>query len=404
MSANTRFAARIGKVGKSFIREILKVTESPDVISFAGGLPNPEFFPVQAIADAAEKTLADHGAEVLQYRTTEGYPPLREYIAGRYARKGLRVSPDEILITTGSQQGLDLLGKVLIDPGDRVILERPSYLGAIQALGIYEPEFLTVPLLDDGIDTDELEAALTRDRVRLMYAVPDFQNPSGISYSGETRRKVAELLGATRTFVIEDDPYGELRFRGEALPSLHHYAKDHAVLLGSFSKIVAPGMRLGWICADPEILDKLVMVKQASDLHSDSLAQSILCRYLMDNDIDQHIATIRQAYGRQRDLMIAMIAEHFPAEIRCTEPEGGMFLWVTLPDGISSLELLDRAIAARVAFVPGCPFFVDGGGENTLRLNFSNCDEERIVEGIARLGRVMKEAVAAAAPLPPTSR
>jgi len=390
---NYTFADRMQKIRKSFIREILKVTGQPDVISFAGGLPNPALFPVKEVADAAAKVLAENGADILQYRTSEGHRPLREFISQRYRQKGLDIPPDEILLTTGSQQGLDLIGKVFLNRGDRVLLERPSYLGAIQAFELHEPDFTVVPLRDDGIDTEALAAEIQRATPKLMYTVPNFQNPSGITYSAAKRLKTAEIMAETCCIVAEDDPYGELRFMGEHLPTMRSLLPDNTVLLGTFSKIIAPGLRIGWICAKPEIMERLIIAKQATDLHSDALAQWTAYQYLLDNDMDAHIEKIRDRYKRQRDLMVEMLAAHCPPEISYTQPEGGMFLWVTLPEGMSSLKLFDQALAEKVAFVPGHPFYVDGGGDNTLRLNFSNSDEERIEEGIRRLARVMKQSL-----------
>ena len=377
---NELFASRMHTVHQSFVREILKVTERPEVISFAGGLPNPRFFPVQPLAEAAGRVFAECGPEALQYRNTEGYRPLREFLAERYrTRLGLDVAPEEILITTGSQQALDLLGKVFLDRDDGVALERPGYLGAIQAFGIYQPQFHSVLLREEGVEVEALREALEQPRTKLFYSVPNFQNPSGLSYSEETREAVAEVCRETGKLAIEDDPYGELRFRGEPKRSLRHYLDD-AILLGSFSKIVSPGMRLGWVCAPRPILEKLIVAKQATDLHSNALCQRIVHQYLLHNDLDAHIATIREAC---------------PEEVTSTQPEGGMFLWLTLPAGASSLALFEQALAQNVAFVPGAPFYVDGGGDDTLRLNFSNADEEMIVTGIARLGKAMKESFTA---------
>jgi 2-aminoadipate transaminase len=391
------YATRMNVIPKSFIREILKVTEDPEMISFAGGLPNPRFFPVKEIAQAASEVLAGTDTSSLQYSTTEGYPPLRDYVAQRYVKKhGLAVSADEILITNGSQQGLDLVGKVSIDKADAMVIERPAYLGAIQALAVYEPRFCPVPLAQDGVDLDRLKDALRADRVKLFHTVINFQNPSGISYSRDKRERLAEVLGQYDMIVVEDDPYGELRFEGEALPSMRSWLDDKAVLLGSFSKTVAPGLRLGWVCAKRRIMDKLVVAKQASDLHSSSLCQRILHQYLVNNDIDEHIAMIAAAYKRQRDIMVTAIEEHFPAEVEFTRPEGGMFLWVTLPGQLSAMALFKRAIEEKVAFVPGTPFFVDGGGKHNMRLNFSNADEGTIEEGMRRLGRIIKKLWASA--------
>ncbi len=389
------YATRMSTIPKSFIREILKITEDPEVISFAGGLPNPRFFPVGQIAKATSDVLSGADVSALQYSTTEGYQPLREYIAQRYLQKnGLAVSAEEILITNGSQQGLDLIGKVFIGKDDRIAVERPAYLGAIQAFAVYEPLFCPVPLLEDGVDIDRLKNVLGKHCVKLFHTVINFQNPSGISYSQHKREELAKVFEQHDAVVVEDDPYGELRFAGVAPQSMRSWLDGRAVLLGSFSKTIAPGLRLGWICAKPEIMDNLVVAKQASDLHSNSLCQRIVHQYLMNNDVDRHIETIIAAYKKQRDVMVAAIEENFPAEVRFTRPEGGMFLWVTLPERLSALKLFDLAVREKVAFVPGTPFFVDGGGTNCMRLNFSNADEDIINEGIRRLGRIMKSLLA----------
>jgi len=322
---DSMYASRTNTIPRSFIREILKVTEDPAVISFAGGLPNPRFFPAREMAAAASDTLASDNVDALQYSTTEGYPPLRQYIAGRYRdRSGLDVSPEEILITNGSQQALDLVGKVFLDKGDAIAIERPAYLGAIQAFSAYEPRFCAVPLHNDGIDLDALAAVLGRHRIKFFHTVINFQNPSGISYSPDKRKELADLLGQHDTMFVEDDPYRELRFEGAAAPSMRSRLKDRAILLGSFSKIVAPGLRLGWICAPRDIMDKLVVAKQASDLHSNSLCQRILYQYLAHNDVDRHIATIVAAYRSQRDAMLGAMEAHFPPDVTYTRPEGGM--------------------------------------------------------------------------------
>ncbi len=390
------FAARMSKVHRSFIREILKVTEDPGIISFAGGLPNPRFFPVREVAEAARKVLdSESGPSVLQYATTEGYPPLRELIAERYARKGVSVNPEQILVLNGSQQGLDLLGKVFLDRGDAVLVERPTYLAAIQSFGMFQPEFHAISLHEDGPDMKELESALAHHKPKFFYSIPNFQNPSGISYSREKRVATARLMASSSAVLVEDDPYGELRFLGQEEPSLRTLVdpsvrppEDTVVLLGSFSKIVSPGIRLGWISAGREIIEQLVIAKQAADLHSNYLSQRIVHRYLGDNDVDRHIERIRSAYGKQRNLMVELAGKLFPPEVKCTKPQGGMFLWMTLPDGMSSLRLFELAVEQKVAFVPGQAFFTDGSGENTMRLNFSNSDEEKIEEGMKRLARV----------------
>ena len=387
---NDLFAKRMSKVPRSFVREILKITDKPEIISFAGGLPHPDSFPYQEIAKAAEHVLSQEGKEVLQYSTTEGYRPLREYIANRYQDKGLNVDSEEIMITNGSQQGLDLTGKVFLDKNDVVLVERPTYLAAIQALGLYEPIFKSIPLQKDGIDTETLTTILKNSSNKLLYTIPNFQNPTGISYSLKKRVEVAKIMNKHDTILVEDDPYGEIRFMGEHLPFIKNFHNE-SVLLGSFSKMISPGIRLGWIIAQEEFMQNLVTAKQASDLHSNYLTQRITYRYLTEYNVENQLKKIREMYRRQRDLMIAMIKEYFPSGVQCTEPEGGMFLWVTLPNELSSMDLFDLAIKEDVAFVPGEAFYANDGEKNTLRLNFSNSNEQKIEEGMGRLGKAIEK-------------
>ena len=387
-----QFADRMSTVHRSFIREILKVTQDASIISFAGGLPNPELFPVSDLEQAAVKVMRESGPQSMQYSTTEGFEPLRQYIADRYhEKKGIEVSADEILITSGSQQCLDLLGKVFLNSGDNVVIERPGYLGAIQSFSVFEANFLTVGLEEDGPDLAELERVLDENEAKMFYAVTNFQNPSGLTYSAEKRAGVAEVLKDRSVLFVEDDPYGELRFMGEShKPVVRGFLEDNGILLGSFSKVAAPGFRLGWMVCPTEVRDKLIIAKQASDLHTSTFAQRVMHQYVIDNSLDDHIEKIRECYGNQRAAMVKAIDEYFPAEVEVTRPEGGMFLWVTLPEDLSSMDLFDEAIKNKVAFVPGRPFYVDGSGENTFRLNFSNSDEEHIEEGIKRLGAGIK--------------
>jgi len=392
-----RFAERVAHPHRSFVTEILEVTEDPEMISFAGGLPNPRLFPVEEIADATEKVMAREGSAALQYATTEGFLPLREYIAARYReRKGLAVSAENILITNGSQQGFDLLGKLFLDPGDGLVMERPAYHGAIQAFGVYQPRFETVPLLDDGIDVDLLERVCESPGLKMIYTVTNFQNPSGLSYSAPKRQRVAEIASQYGLVLVEDDPYGELRFRGEQLPTMRSYT-DGAVLLGTFSKTVAPGLRLGWVCADREVIEQLSYAKQATDFHSSGFAQRVLYQYLMDNDIDAHIAALTAAYKEQADRMLSAMDAHFPPGVRHTIPDGGMFIFVTLPSGLSALQLFKQAAREKVAFVPGQAFHPFGkGGDDSLRLSYSTLDGDAIEEGIRRLAAVMEREMASA--------
>jgi len=381
------FADRMSNVKKSFIREIFKVLGTPGIISFSGGFPNPESFPVAEIDEAVHKILSEDGKNVLQYSSTEGYLPLRKLIAQRYLkRSGLVVQPEEILIVNGSQQAFDLIGKIFLNKGDHVLLERPAYLGAIQSLSIFEPTFHTALLHEDGIDLEAVENILDAFPVKLMYSVPNFQNPTGITYSAHNRKLLARLLEEKGTILIEDDPYGELRFSKEDLPPIKTYLGDQGILLGSFSKIVSPGMRMGWIVATAEIMEKLIVAKQASDLHSNYLAQRIITQYLLDHDVEEHIAKIRSMYNDQCSMMLNAIDRYFPKEVKTTIPEGGMFMWVSLPDGCSSVELFNIAKQENVVFVPGDPFYVDEHDTPTLRLNYTNSSEAEIEEGIKRLG------------------
>lgn len=386
------FSDRITDVPRSFIREILKVALDPSVISFAGGLPNRELFPVDEIRAATDTVFKLHGRDIFQYGNSEGFVQLREYLAERYRQKrNLDISASDILITSGSQQGLDLLGKIFLNDGDGMIIEEPGYLGAIQAFSIYQPKFVSIPVSDQGIDTQKLRQVVACEQPKLMYTVPNFQNPSGISYSQATRNEVAKIIGGTQTILIEDDAYGELRFTGQSQQCLKELIPDNTVLLGSFSKTVIPGFRLGWIVAPKAIMEKLIIAKQATDLHTSHFTQSILYHYLKENDVDRHIDTIRKAYGNLCQAMINSIERHFPTGVACTRPEGGMFLWAELPEGTTSLELFDLAVKENVIFVPGDPFYVKQTGTRTLRLNFSCVDEATIENGIEKLGTAIRK-------------
>ncbi len=389
---NSIFADRIMGVPRSFIREILKVALDHSFISFAGGLPNPDLFPVKELKEASGKIFQTFGNDVLQYADSEGYKGLREVIARRYLdNKGLQISPDEVLITTGSQQGIDLLAKCLLNEGDTLVIEEPSYLAAIQAFSIFRPRFLPVTLKDDGLDITGLKRAFAAAKPKMMYTIPTFQNPSGISYTEENKRAVAAVLEGTGTLLIEDDPYGELRFAGHPSSSFKKLIPDKTILLGTFSKIVAPSLRLGWLVAPEYIMNKLIVAKQAADLHTSYFLQCMVYQYLKDNDIEQHIEKIRECYGRQCRAMMASIKEYFPASVTHTRPKGGMFLWAALPEGMSSRTLLDIAMKDKVIFVPGDTFFVNNKGANTMRLNYSCADEKMIRVGIERLGRAIKQ-------------
>jgi len=389
-------AQRMRNVRRSFVREILKAAASRDVISFAGGLPNPKMIPVAQIGRAIQEVLAEQGPSALQYCAAEGHPALRQWVAEQYNVAGLSVVPEQILITTGSQQALDLLGKVLIEPGDRVIVEDPTYVAAIQSLGIFEPEWCPVLMDSEGIDADGLRTAL-RGGAKMVYAMPNFQNPTGISYSAARREAVVELLQHSEAILIEDDPYNRLRYRGQAIPPMARDLPTRAILLGTFSKIFAPGLRLGWLCAPLELMEKLTIAKQAADLCSENLGQWAIQRLLASGEFERHLKTIREVYASQCDAMLDAVARHLP-DVQTTRPDGGMFLWITLPDNMSAIELFQRAIARGVAFVPGQAFFARGGGEDTLRLNFTHGDASRIDEGMRRLALAVEDLRSAQVP------
>lgn len=383
----------------SAIREILKVTEAPDIISFAGGLPAPELFPLQAIQQAAAETLAEEGPAALQYGVTEGYAPLRQWVCAHLAATvNLRVLPEKVLITHGSQQGLDLVAKVLLDPGDIVLVENPAYLGALQAFQAYEAQVIGLSSDGEGIRADELARVLRTSarRPKLLYLIPNFQNPTGTSTSAARRTEIVRIAAQFGVPILEDDPYGRLRYSGQELPALASSPDARGCLyLGTSSKIVAPGLRVAWLVApDRAMAERLVTAKQAADLHTSSFTQRTVWRYLKDHyRLESHVRTLTQAYGRRRDVMLSALERHLPADCTWTRPDGGLFLWVRLPAALDTIELLARAAEQKVAFVPGAPFWVGGSVRNTLRLNFSNATEERIEEGIRRLGAVVKDAL-----------
>ena len=385
------FADRIQDVPRSFIREILNLALQDDIISFAGGLPNRLLFPVEEIREVTNQVLSESGAEVLQYGSSEGDIGLREWISRRYLEKqGLEIPVERILITSGSQQGLDLLGKVLINAGDPVLIESPGYLGAIQAFSVYRANFHPVEVNQQGMDIAQLKQTLQVCQPKLAYTVSNFQNPSGISYSEENKRAVASALKGQKTLLIDDDPYGELRFSGKPTTPFWTLLPKQTVMLGSFSKVVVPGLRLGWIVAPQSLIDKLLIAKQASDLHTSLLPQRMMHRYLTEYSLDQHIASIIEQYGRQRDAMLKAIERYFPNQISVTRPDGGMFLWATLPAPLTAKAVFDLAVKEGVVFVPGDPFYTSPHTVRTLRLNFSCVDEATIETGIRLLGGVIK--------------
>ena len=389
-----QFAKRMAYIKASEIREILKVTEQEDVISFAGGLPAPELFPIDEINEVNQVVLKEAGTKALQYTTTEGYAPLREWIAKRMNEGlGTAFDKDNILITHGSQQGLDLSGKVFLDEGDIVLCESPTYLAAISAFKAYGCGFVEIPTDEDGMKMDVLEDVLNKTKnIKLIYVIPTFQNPTGKTWSLERRKKLAELSSKYGIAVVEDNPYGELRFEGEHLPSIKSFDKVGNVLCtGSFSKIFCPGFRIAWIAGDKEIIRKYVLVKQGTDLQCNTIAQMTIAEYLKRYDIDKHIKKIIEVYKKRRDIAIECIERYFPDNIKFTRPKGGLFTWIELPEGISAREVLEKCLDRKIAFVPGGSFFPIENKENTLRINYSNMPEDKIEEGLKIMGEVVKE-------------
>ncbi len=384
----TRFARRMEGLKASEIREILKVTQRPEVISFAGGLPAPELFPVKTLAAATQKVFEEDGMRALQYSTTEGHAPLRRKIAKRMQSTwNACVAPDQILVTSGSQQGLDLTGKLLLDEGDVVLCESPTYLGAISAWNVLRPRWVEVETDEDGMVPAALERTLRTDpNAKAIYVIPNFQNPSGRTWSLERRRQFMEIVERHDVWVVEDNPYGELRLEGEPIASLKSLDRRGRVLaLGTFSKVFCPGLRIAWIAAENPAYEKLVILKQGADLQTSTLGQLQVNRYLEDNDLDADIARILPVYRERRDAMLAALDAAMPPGVTWTRPSGGLFVWMTLPEGLSARTLLDECVRQNVAFVPGGAFYPNGDHENTLRLNYSNMPVERIREGIRRL-------------------
>jgi 2-aminoadipate transaminase len=391
-----RFAARMGRLKASAIREILKVTDMPDVISFAGGLPAPELFPIQQFARACQEVLANDGQAALQYSVTEGYPPLRRWVSEYLARVNqIQCTPDQVLIISGSQQGLDLIGKTLLDPGDSVIIENPAYLGAIQAFDAYEAQYINVATDDEGMIPADLLRVLqeTKPKPKLLYIVPNFHNPTGVTLSLRRRKEIVAIAAEFGIPIFEDDPYGRLRYAGDHLPSLTALAQSRrCIYMSTVSKTIAPGMRVAWlVIPDRELFERVVPAKQAADLHTSSFTQRAVYAYAKDQAVfEGHIAEMLPVYARRRDLMIESLERSMPEGTSWTHPEGGLFLWARMPEGVDTEELLTLASRSKVAFVPGYPFWVNRVVRNTMRLNFSNASDDMIVEGIRRLGDAVK--------------
>ncbi|MBN1302811.1 MAG: PLP-dependent aminotransferase family protein [Anaerolineales bacterium] len=397
------YAERTQKVTGSIIRELLKLTQQPDIISFAGGLPAPEVFPLQKFQEACNTILGSQGPQSLQYSTTEGHPPFRKMIAEDTAREGIKIPPDLVQITSGSQQALDFVGRMLINRGDKIVVESPTYLGALQAWAVYGAQYLTVPMDEHGMRMDKLEEAL-KANPKFIYVLPNFQNPSGATLTLERRQELVELADKYGIPIVEDDPYSRLRFEGEHIPSVlaldaryRNQTEDNyngnVIYMSTFSKLLAPGLRLAWVIAPKEIIQKLIFIKQAADLHTSTFNQMVAYEAARDGYLDKHIEIIRTTYHERRDVMLETMDEVFPTEVKYTRPEGGMFLWASLPEGMDTTEIFKKAVEQKVAFVPGTAFSPDGGEKNSMRINFSFCGPDDIREGITRLGTLLKELV-----------
>ena len=388
------FSKRIKNTSSSFIREILKVTQRPEIISFAGGLPNPVSFPYEDLKISMNRIADKYKDKIYQYSTTLGLDSLRQFIASRYKKiHNMDITLDNIIITTGSQQALDLIAKVFLDKNDKVLVEEPSYLGLLQAFSMFEVDFVQTKLNDDGLDIECLKETVKKHHPKLAYLIPNFQNPTGLTYTKENRELVFDVIKDEDMILIQDDPYGELRFNNEErIPYIGLNKTDKNIYLGSFSKIITPGMRLGYVIAHSEIIKKLETAKQASDLHSNIFAQYLISDYLYNNDLDKHIDKIKKLYKEQASAMIGAMEKYFPKNIKFTYPKGGMFTWVTLEEGKSSTKLFNIALEKNVAFVPGNPFYINQDVDvNTLRLNYTNADSPTIEEGIKRLAQAMEQ-------------
>lgn len=389
------FAYRTQLMENVFLRDLLKAALIPGITSFAGGLPASEFFPINEVKEACIRILEDEPYLALQYGSTEGYVPLREYLSTVMAQQGVDASLEEILIVTGSQQGLDLIGKVFINPGDVILTERPTYVGALQAWDPFEPRYVTVEMDGNGMQVDQVAEILKREPVKFIYVMPNFHNPAGLTLSQERREKLVELADTHGVFVIEDDPYGALRYEGEDLPLIKSLSNDNVIYTSTFSKTLSPGVRLGWIVAPEPVITRLMQAKQGADLSTSVLNQMIACDLGQRGAIQEQIRQLRKVYRTRRDTMLAALERDFPEEAKWTRPKGGLFLWTWIPGDIDTNQFLPLAISdARVAYVPGIAFYPRGnqtGGHNAMRLNFSNATPEQIEEGVKRLGDLLKK-------------
>ena len=388
-----KFADRMNLLKGSAIRELLALANQPEILSFAGGMPAPELFPLEKVKAATDAVLEEQGRVALQYSSTNGFEHFRQQIADRMeAKLNIHTTADNILVTSGSQQGLDFSARVFVNPGDTIIIESPSYLGALNAFKACEPNFVAIPTDDNGMIMEELEKVLaTDDKVKMIYVIPDFQNPSGRTWPMERRKAFMEIVNKYEIPVVEDNPYGELRFEGEMLPALKSMdTKGLVVFLGTFSKIFAPGYRLGWVCADGEILKKYNFMAQAASLQASTEAQLVCSKFIDMFDLDEHVNTIKANYAKRRDAMMRTMEREFPPEAKFTHPNGGLFTWVELPEYINTKEMAKQCLEQNVAYVPGDGFFPDEGHNNCIRLNYSKLNEEEIEKGMTILGQIIK--------------
>jgi 2-aminoadipate transaminase len=388
-----KFCERCKVMSSSIIREILKFTQMPDVISFAGGLPAPELFPIRAFEEACSHVLRTSGQQALQYSPTEGFMPLKEALADKMHKYQVPCEPHNILLTNGSQQALDLIGRVFIDPGDVIVTGKPTYLGALQAFKVYRPRIIGIPVDGEGMQIEMLAEVLRTERPKFIYVLPNFHNPMGVTLTLERRIQLIKVAAEHGTPILEDDPYGELRFEGKDITPVIVLHKENVLYLSTFSKILAPGIRLGWVVAPEAIIKKLVQAKQSTDLHTSTFIQMIAHDIVQRGLLAAHTKEIRRVYGERRHVMTSEMEEHFPPGVSWTRPEGGLFLWVKTPEHIKTWDLLEKAVEKKVAFVPGKVFYPDDDGQSTMRLNFSNAQPDKIREGIKRLGRVLKDAI-----------
>ena len=393
-----KFSKRVPADGTDAVGAILKAAADPKIISFAGGLPAPELFPVEGMKEATDKVYAEHGQQALQYGAAKGVTELRELILKRVKEKeNIDAKLENVMVTTGSEQAIDLVGKAFVNPGDTVLVEEPTYLCALDVFRSYGANFVSVPMDDDGMKMDALEEALkAHPETALVYTVPNFQNPTGRTMPAERRKKFADLAAKYDVPVLEDNPYGDIRFAGEHVPSVKSF--DHAgkvFYMSTFSKILAPGFRLGWLVADPKVIEKLTVLKQSADLHTDNLVQYVVTEFFKENDVDAHVKEISDLYGKRKQLMIDGIKKYFPKDVKYTDPEGGMFLWVEVPGVTDTVELFKQCLEHNVAFVPGDPFFAGKPQPGTFRLNYSNMQEDQIEVGLKRLGEALSQVLEA---------